>query len=219
MPMRYLTKADAVYQEVRRQILLGTLPPGSTVNQEQLAARLEVSTTPLREALRRLETVGLIRTNGAHRDVTVAPLDIGEMRDLYESREALDCLAVALAAERHDAAEGDEIRAALDALATPAAGDPLELNRAFHRAIYAACHNAVLVAQLDALWDRSDRYRRLAGMLATDSHVAEDHEALVAAVLDRRGADAAEIMRGHLAITRDFLERQLSEQVPSAVDR
>jgi DNA-binding GntR family transcriptional regulator len=216
--MRYLTKADAVYQEVRGQILLGTLPPGSTVNQEQLAARLEVSTTPLREALRRLETEGLIRTNGAHRDVTVAPFDVGEMRDLYETREALDCLAVALGAERHDAADADRIRIALDALSTPD-GDPLELNRSLHRAIYGACHNVVLVEQLDALWDRSDRYRRLAGPLATDSHVAADHQALVAAVLDRRGADAAEIMRGHLAITRTFLERRMSEQVPSSVDR
>jgi DNA-binding GntR family transcriptional regulator len=218
MQMRYLTKADAVYHEVRRQILLGTLPPESTVNQEQLAAQLEVSTTPLREALRRLETEGLIRTNGAHRDVTVAPIDVGEMHDLYETREALDCLAVALAAERHDTADRDAIRAAFDALSTPD-GDPLERNRALHRAIYSACHNAVLVEQLDALWDRSDRYRRLAGILATDTHVAEDHQALVTAVLDRRAPDAAEIMRGHLAVTRAFLEQRMSEQVPSAVDR
>jgi DNA-binding GntR family transcriptional regulator len=215
--MRYLSKADAVYHEVRRRILLGTLPPNSTVNQEQLAALLGVSTTPLREALRRLEVEGLIRTNGAHRDVTVAPLDLGEMRDLYETREVLDCLAVALAAERLDEANRNAILVAMDALSEPN-DDPLELNREFHRSIYSACHNAVLTEQLDALWDRSDRYRRLAGLLATDAHVAEDHQALVAAVLEQRGADAAEIMRGHLATTRAYLEARISEQMASAVD-
>jgi DNA-binding FadR family transcriptional regulator len=87
------------------------------------------------------------------------------------------------------------------------------------RSIYAACHNTVLVEQLDALWDRSDRYRRLAGLLATDTHVVDDHEALVAAVLERGGYDPAAIMRSHLAISRAYLEERISDQVASAVDR
>src|SRR4051812_45764588 len=107
-PLRYVSKADAVYAEVRRRILDGELAAGSSVNQEQFAAQLGVSTTPLREALRRLESEGFVRTV-AHRDVVVAPLDRNELVALYEVREELDPLAASLAAKRHTEAERERL--------------------------------------------------------------------------------------------------------------
>lgn len=210
--IQYPSKVDVVYQEVRSRILSGEFAPATSLNQEQLAGQLGVSTTPLREALRRLETEKLVRVTGTHRDVTVAPLDLQEMRHIYEVREVLDSLAASLAAERHDSNDRTKIQAAAKAIEQSGAkADQLELNRQFHRAIYCACHNDVLIGELEALWDRSDRYRRLAGVLATDAHVRADHKALKAAVFDRRPDVAAEIMRRHLQTTRSFVESKISE--------
>jgi DNA-binding GntR family transcriptional regulator len=206
-PLRYLSKADAVYAEVRRRILDGELAAGSSVNQEQFAAQLGVSTTPLREALRRLESEGFVRAV-AHRDVVVAPLERDELVALYEVREELDPLAASLAAKRHTEAERERLLAAAARLETRD-GDAVRANREFHAAIYEACHNPVLVELVDSLWDRADRYRRQVGMFARGADVRREHEAIVRAVLDRRARDAAKLMREHLRSGRAAIEAHL----------
>lgn len=92
-----LTKAEAVYRETRWRVLTGALPPGTPVNQAELAAEFRMSPTPIREALRRLESEGLV-VFIAHTMVTVSPLDLKELDDLYVIRVALDPLAGRLAA-------------------------------------------------------------------------------------------------------------------------
>ena len=134
------SKSAAVYLELRRRILHAELPPASAINQEQLAAQLGVSTTPLREALRRLESEGLVLPM-AHREAVVSPLDPVELEAIYEVREHLDPLAAALAAERHTEAEADEIRRATARMRKPGRDDPMSVNRRYHAAIYGACHN------------------------------------------------------------------------------
>src|SRR3954465_1577962 len=89
LPMVGLTKAQAVYSELRRMILNGELAPGHEVNQEGMAATLGVSITPLREALRRLEMEGLVRLK-AHRTVIIPPLTREELVQLYVIRIELD---------------------------------------------------------------------------------------------------------------------------------
>ena len=91
------TKADGAYLELRNQILLGTLEPGSRVDYLRLSASLGVSITPLREALRRLEADHLV-IRSAHRDVVVAPLTREEASELVAVRQELDLLAARLAA-------------------------------------------------------------------------------------------------------------------------
>ena len=91
------TKADGAYLELRNQILLGTLEPGSRIDYVQLSASLDVSITPLREALRRLEADHLVIRN-AHRDVVIAPLTQEEASELVTVRQELDLLAARLAA-------------------------------------------------------------------------------------------------------------------------
>src|SRR5215471_16174222 len=98
-PLQTVTKAEAVYLETRGRIPTGALPPGLNVNQEQLAADLGVSITPLREALRRLEMEGLIRLE-AHRTVVIAALTSQELDEMYAIRMELDPLAAGLAASK-----------------------------------------------------------------------------------------------------------------------
>src|SRR5262245_40634132 len=97
-PRTALTKTDLAYWHVRQEILEGTLAPGSALDQEALAARLGLSTTPVREALRRLESEHLVRSR-AHRDTVVAELSPTLLADTYAVRLTLDPLAVMMTAK------------------------------------------------------------------------------------------------------------------------
>jgi DNA-binding GntR family transcriptional regulator len=198
------TKSDLAYQRVRELILSGELSPGSVINQATLARTIGVSTTPLREALRRLKQQGLVELD-AHRDARVAPLDAEEARDLLELRLSLDPLAASLAAQRRTRQDVAEMRAALAGLETlPTDPTPRQLaaHRRFHAAIYRASHNARLVDTLDDLWDAADRYRRHG--LQTErteeerEEKAREHALLVEAVVEGDGDTAADVMRTHI---------------------
>jgi DNA-binding GntR family transcriptional regulator len=200
----YSSKADAAYAAIRSRILNGNLVASETLNQEQLAGELGVSTTPLREALRRLESEGLVLVQ-PHRDVVVAPLDVDEMVSLYEVREVLDSLAAGLAAEHHDERDRNEMEAASRQLRDPRI-DPVDANRTFHAAIYRASHNEVLIGLLDRLWDKSDRYRRAISGIARDSDTVQSHVDLLRTVLDGDADRAYQLMREHIRTVHEVLE-------------
>ena len=212
-PALAVTKAEAVYLETRARILTGALSPGLNVNQESLAATLGVSITPLREALRRLEMIGLIRLE-AHRAVVIAPLTGRELDELYEIRIELDSLAARLAAAK--APEAQLVKISELARQKPAK-EPvaqLERNREFHRAIYASCGNGALIAHLDQLWDRTDRYRLI---LVKEELVGgpasrQDHIDIAEAVADRDADRAARVTRGHIARSREMIASIMSSR-------
>ncbi|AXK34991.1 GntR family transcriptional regulator [Streptomyces armeniacus] len=200
----YETKSDAAYRQVRDRILAGELEPGAVIRQRELALRIGISTTPLREALRRLKSEGLVELD-AHRDARVSPLRAEEARDLLEVRRSLDPLAAALAADRRTHEDIRALRAAAEELVplpTRAGAEQLAAHRRFHSALYRASHNDLLTETLDGLWDKADRYRRLAlrtdrGQAARDQK-AREHEALVECVVRGDSARAADIMRRHI---------------------
>jgi DNA-binding GntR family transcriptional regulator len=141
------TKSDVAYRQVRQRILSGELEPGATLHQRELAAQIGISTTPLREALRRLMTEGLVELD-AHRDARVAALRAEEARDLLELRRSLDPLAAELAAQRRTSSDLQAIRAAhegLEPLTAAPSSEHLAAHRAFHTAIYRASHNDLLI--------------------------------------------------------------------------
>lgn len=200
----FTTKSDFAYLKLRNQILSGELAPGAVLNQASLAPSIGVSTTPLREALRRLKSEGLVELD-AHRDARVTPLTAEEARDLLEIRRSLDPLAAALAAERRTKDDIQALRAAvvgLEPLRTDPAVLHLVAHRRFHAAVYLASHNELLISTLDGLWDKADRYRRLGlgpdhGQAERDQKAAE-HAALVDTIVAGDSAGAAEIMRRHI---------------------
>src|SRR4051795_9051244 len=111
----FATKSDLAYTRVRDLILSGQLQPGAVLPQAELAQTIGMSTTPLREALRRLKQEGLVELD-AHRDARVRALDAAEARDLLELRGSLDPLAASLAAERRTEDDLAAVRAAFDGL-------------------------------------------------------------------------------------------------------
>ncbi|MGY1986818.1 GntR family transcriptional regulator [Blastococcus sp. SYSU DS0669] len=200
----YATKSDLAYTRVRGLILSGELAPGDVLPQAALARTIGMSTTPLREALRRLKQEGLVELD-AHRDARVRPLEAAEARDLLELRQTLDPLAASLAARRRTDEDLTELRAALDGLetlsASPSVGE-LESHHRFHAAIHRASRNALLVQTLDGLWVKTDRYRRH-GLEAGRSDEeraarATEHRLLYEAVRDGDAEAAGELMRRHV---------------------
>jgi len=208
-----LTKAEYAYREIRARLLDGRLIPGTLLSSESIAAELGLSTTPIREAMRRLASDNLI-TLSAHRDVRINPLSLAEMEQLYGVRQVLDPAAAAMACT---AATDDQLvvpRKILDA--TGSGGGSLQemhSNRDFHRAIYGSCGSDVLIAILESLWDRSDRYRLL---LIESSHKGRSHSrhaihsehVAIADAFEARDAKAiSELISAHLAESRDGLLR------------
>lgn len=198
-----VTKAEAVYREVRRMILDGTQAPGSSINQEVLAAQLGVSITPLREALRRLEAERFLSASSNR--LYVRELSREEAAEIYAVRLQLDPLAAELAAGNMNDEQIDE----LESLAHDAPDglhERLHANRAFHRAIYFGSANTTLAQTLDLLWDQTDRYRLLVlrNPAITDAS-QQEHIQIAAAIRDRDGQKARELMAKHVRSVTEHL--------------
>ncbi|MDH2416103.1 GntR family transcriptional regulator [Nocardioides sp. CER19] len=200
----YVTKSDFAYTRLREGILSGEFAPGAVLQQAMLAKTIGISTTPLREALRRLMTEGLVELD-AHRDARVSPLTAEEARDLLEIRLSLDPLAASLAAQRRTKEDIRLMRERLDhtkpLLSNPTIPD-LTAHRAFHQAVYEASHNDLLISTLNGLWDKADRYRRM-GLEVQRSQEErdqkdEEHHALVDAIVSGEAELAAAVMLQHI---------------------
>jgi DNA-binding GntR family transcriptional regulator len=212
----YRSKAHVAYLDLRERIVTGDLKAGASLNQEQLAAEMGVSTTPLREALRKLETEGFV-VGRSHKDVYVAPLDPEEVTELYAVRSHLDALAARLAAENLDDEARSQIEEAAAALGSDDA-DPVAANRRFHRAIYTASKNEILVSVLDGLWDRSDRYRRFTRNIADRKDVIASHNELAQAIFSGDGDTSEAKMLEHVEGARAVIGNEVVKALKRAED-
>jgi len=209
VPLRFTTKGEAVYAEIRRRILRGVFKPSDPLNQDALAPELGVSVTPVREAMRRLAAEGLVQFE-AHKTVIVTPLSRDELSEIYDVRLRLDPYAAALATTR----VSDEALAAIAELArTQVSSDPLEqttINRGFHRAIYSRSGNELMTEILDRLWERTDRYRIMLVSSEVDVRaVVREHLEIVEAMRSRRSRQVAKLIRAHVARARASIEDTL----------
>ncbi|GGS13193.1 GntR family transcriptional regulator [Streptomyces humidus] len=144
-----------VYERLRDEIVSGGLEADSPLVQEQLAERLGVSRTPLRDALNRLAHEDLVTwvPGSGYIVNALKPSDISEV---YQVRQSLETLALRLACGRHDRAQLARLLALIEDMA---ASDPVdavaqfELNRAFHMSLIEPCGNALLLRMIDTLWD------------------------------------------------------------------
>ena len=200
MPPQKPGSTDA-YSMILDAIDSGVYRPGDRLVESELAERFNVSRTPIREALQRLETQSLLAREG--RSLIVASLDHNQTAELYVVRGELEGLAARLAA-RHATAE--EVRVLREMVEADNAliDQPQALsrsNRRFHKQIHLASHNRYLVQQLDLV------YRSMA-LMATTSLAAEgrgeiaqaEHARIVSMIeaRDEEGADAA--LKAHISV-------------------
>ena len=149
----YVSKTDMVAALIRQLIITGELPAGEQLRQRDLAQRFGVSQTPVREALRRLESEGLV-VGDAHRGFTVVEPDDGPVEENFQIRAALESLGASLAASKIDADGIETLRDLNDRMRTLPDGDPryADLNRAFHFTVYEHAGSPLLLSLMRLLW-------------------------------------------------------------------
>lgn len=201
------TLADAVYRHLRDAIVNGELAPGDRVREVPLSKQLGVSTTPIREALRRLEREGLVSSQ-PRRGTVVANPGPDEVEGLYELREVLECHAI-----RRVGAARDRDVSRLEALLQAAAGLLSEADQAryntldiqFHRALCELGGNLPLAEMAECIHRRIQAVRvRCAVYLPGRPAVSHrEHESILAAVKDGDGRQAEARLRAHIRSIRD----------------
>lgn len=154
---------DAVVDRIREMILSGKVKPGDWLRQDDLASAFGVSTMPVREALRQLQTEGLV-TFYPRRGATVSQISTVEYEEIYRIREELEILAVRWAAKNFDRIPLDRLEQLLDEIETAAKNQDIprrmETVREFFFLIFTASQKGHLLRILSGLWDLSQQYRR-----------------------------------------------------------
>ncbi|GAA2781776.1 GntR family transcriptional regulator [Kitasatospora paracochleata] len=202
-------RTESAHQRLRELILDGGYPPGSRLTELDVAAALEVSRTPVREAFRSLAADGLVVAAG--RGVRVVELDAGELAHCYRVRAALEGLTGELAAARQRAgrlapAELTDLERLADrtheATAAGRLTEAVRLNRAFHRRVAELAANPVALHSLDRLWDRIQVSTRTSLRVPGRTDLVDaQHRALLTAIAAGDPVAAAEAARRHVLDT------------------
>lgn len=199
LPLRH-----AVLEEVRRRIIAGVYAPGERVFEDQIAAELDVSRNPVREALQALDAEGFIELE-PRRGARVAVVSAEQALELFEVREVLEGLVAGLAATRRTEAELAEMRAIVDEGTRTADDGGLSelpaLNTRFHALLSATARNAMLAETIERLrhlieWIYSQRI----AMRAPQSW--DEHRQIVDAIASGDPVAAERVARAHIASAR-----------------
>ena len=208
------TAQEVAYEAMKAAILRGDLPEGARLQQSRLASQLNVSTTPVREALSRLASEGLVRID-AHRGAIVRGMDDDELEEIYQLRQILEPLAARKAAAiiTEDALnEAEELWRRMEDHTDPVAW--AENNRQFHALIVTESDSPRLTSILKGLRDSSTRYVQWSLTVNPQRFVSanRDHRDLIDACRARDGERAAAIEAQHLNGTLEALRARVSSE-------
>ena len=192
----YLPLRDVVFNTLRQAILKGELAPGERLMEIQLAQKLGVSRTPIREAIRKLELEGLVLMI-PRRGAEVARISEKSLKDVLEVRRSLEELAIELACQRMTEEDMQALEEAQKAFkAAIDQGDAMkiaETDEAYHDVIYHSTRNKRLVQILNNLREQMYRFR-----LDKRQILQLEHEKILAALRLRHMAEAKAVARGHI---------------------
>lgn len=191
--------ADQAYDRFREGLRSGIFKPGQRLLEAELADHLGMSRTPVREAIRRLQSEGLVAHLPA-RGLCVAAYDPGQVDELYVMREALEGTAARLAAQHAGRPEILLLQRMVEEEAGLSGEAAAEHNRRFHRALHQAAHNRYLLRALSALSDAL----LLLGPTTLDlpgraAEARAEHARIVEAIAARDGDAAEAAARAHIA--------------------
>jgi len=214
---------ETAYARLRRDVILGALAPGAKLRIEDLRARYGLGATPLREALSRLTSAGLVDAT-TQRGFRVSRVSIEDLDDVTECRIRLETGAL-----RESIANGDdawEARVAgtfhmlakveANGLASDAAtfGRWEERNRAFHEALVDAATSRWTARFRAMIYDHHERYRRISQLAGDRSiDVRREHAELCEAALARDAESACNVAALHIRRTGDAIRRQLGHRL------
>lgn len=243
MPISQHTEADATASDktlaeralrlLRDDILGGQLAPDTKLRLNALQDRYGLGLSPLREALLRLSSEGMVKVEG-QRGFAVAAVSLAELQDLTRARICLEASALNEAMAHGDAEWEAQIIAAYHRLSrAPLPSDSADLeaarlweerHREFHHSLVAGCGSDWLLRLHSQLVDHSERYRKLRLLRHRDKaaqvrDVNAEHAAIMKAVLARQVDKAAALMKKHLNATAQAMARFLEPTPARAAPR
>lgn len=218
--------SEQAYFLIRRDILLGELFPDEKLQIEAISERYGIGAVPVREALNRLSSEGLVARR-SHRGFYVAPISMSDLEELVKTRIWLETLALTESIKNGDDAWEDELVVSCHRLARTQrrlpeeAGKEIsveweERHKEFHMLLLDRCGSAWLLAFCSTLMDQAVRYRNLS-MNTNPSRLrregaAAEHKAILDAVLDRSVERACSTLAEHYRTTLDGLRNVISRQ-------
>ena len=215
-PIRVSTVIDEVYGRLRVAITAGTLPPGSKVSLRSIADTFQVSTMPVREALRRLESDGLVVFG--RRSITVSDLSADQVRQIFRIRLQLEMLAAEWAIEQvtdDDILDLEDILARMDR-DDIAVDEWRALNQDFHRRFYDCARSPHLLELIGRVWDKVEPFMAIyASTVENFREAHRQHLDILAAIRERD-------LYTLLLQTTEHSEhtcRTVSQALPNAVER
>ena len=222
------TRADGVYQRLRRDILGGRLVPGERLKFPDLCQRYETSVGAAREALTRLVAEGFVRTQ-SHQGFTVTPLSYEDLVELTHARMEIESLVLRLSVREGDmaweagAVAAHHVLERAQFLAKDDSTHPTDewsaAHAAYHGALLAGCGNRRLLATATALREEAELYLQWSVSFGRepDRDLPGEHRALLDAVVSRDADHAAELLRDHIAHTAQLLISVATDEPDDAV--
>jgi DNA-binding GntR family transcriptional regulator len=200
-PLAKTSLADAAYERLLDDILSGRLASGSELSEVALAAELEVSRTPVHEAIRRLSADGLVHL-AASGPARVAAFSRTDIEEIYEMRVCLEQAAVERAAGRMTDEQLTELRDAADALADASVRNwktkALEFDVLFHDRIAEACGNRRLQGEIRKYRHLVRAFCRMSGNPENLQAAYAEHRVILEALTARQPESAGRAMAEHI---------------------
>ncbi len=212
----YLPLRDVVFNTLREAILRGDLVPGERLMELQLASKLGVSRTPIREAIRMLEQEGLAITI-PRKGAIVAGMTEKDMQDVLEIREALEELSVQVACDKITDEQITVLRETMENFKESLkSGDIKRMAEAdveFHNVIYQATDNPKLISMLSNLQEQMYRYR-VEYLKNPDNHdqLLQEHEAIYKGILEKDKDGVTQMIRRHISNQVDVVKHIIRGQ-------
>jgi DNA-binding GntR family transcriptional regulator len=207
------TTADAIAAALREEIASGSAAPGARLRQEEIAARFGVSRIPVREALRRLESEGLLQVK-AHRGARVTTLSGADVTEIFHLRAMLEGdLALAACAAMDEAARAEVAALGEASILAASTRRWSEADLAFHFGLYAHAGRPRQMAMAQALRREIARYERLQDALPElrDLWIA-DHRAIIDAVTRGDAGGASDATQTHVRRAGAFLAERMAQE-------
>ncbi len=177
--------ADQVYDQLLSAILAREIGPDDRLVQERLAAEMEISRTPVREALMRLEQEGVL-VSSPRGGFTLYRISAGEIRELYQARAAVESQAARILANMNDPVKNADLRATIqreENIPNPTVRAYFDANRNIHRRFVELVGNRYLLEMFDNIWNRGVAFQLFAAIENVDLPKSlGDHLALVDAI-------------------------------------
>jgi DNA-binding GntR family transcriptional regulator len=210
-PARHKTAKDFVVDAVTQALSEGRMKPGDRLNEKELSEWLQVSRTPVREALNILERDGLVQLI-PHRGAVVRTITADEIRDEYTLRAALESMAVELAVPKVPDQVVRELRTLVENMHRPGGDDVhdyLDMNKELHLRLYQFSGNRRLTSLIESSWDRENYFRRFYFQLSDGpDHEERMHMALVEACERRDAVAARDLVKNSLLEAAELLALQ-----------